>query len=283
VAAALQAAGSKDPNGRFPDANAFRAALAGGPIVTGAPTGYAAPPPPGAHQPATPPAAGYSSAGSDRPNWLSYAIVGGVGVVVFAALLIFAGAGQAPGGSSGIAPNAADGGSAGTATPEAPVAGDLSHLIDVYASSELPVSGSTTYKAANLFDRDPTTCWAEGVAGYGNGETVTFQFREPVYVSRIGSIVGYDKNEGGWDRWITNGRLKSAEFVFSDGERVPLAFDDKRDVQWRSLPSPKKTTSVTMRIVTAYEASASGGRRAVPDTSIAEMAFEGWTAAAVGE
>ena len=156
-----------------------------------------------------------------------------------------------------------------TTSSEATAPVDLSSLAAIGVSSTLATQGSVDYGADNLTDGDPATCWAEGVAGYGEGETIEFTFADPVTIERIGIIPGYDKVADGWDRWSSNGRLRSFDLSFSDGTTETLSAADARDMQVIALSAPHTVTSMRLTITGVYEA-AEGPNKA-EDTSVSEL------------
>jgi hypothetical protein len=158
-----------------------------------------------------------------------------------------------------------------SAGPPSPV--DLSATADISVSSTLATSGSTTYGKANLIDRDSTTCWAEGVAGYGIGEFIQFTFAAPMTVTEIRIVPGYDKTAGGWDRWTSNGRVRSFELSFSDGTTESYSVTDSRELQIITLGAPHTVTTVRLTITGVYDA-AEGPNKA-EDTSVSELHFWG--------
>lgn len=87
------------------------------------------------------------------------------------------------------------------------------YIDTVSASSELTDS-TNTYKVEALFDGNKDTCWAEGVGGNGEGEYVEIWFTNPLYLTEIGFLNGYMKNESVFG---ANGKIRRAELRFSDG------------------------------------------------------------------
>lgn len=87
------------------------------------------------------------------------------------------------------------------------------YIDTVSASSELTDS-TNTYKVEALFDGNKDTCWAEGVGGNGEGEYVEIWFTNPLYLTEIGFLNGYMKNENVFG---ANGKISRAELRFSDG------------------------------------------------------------------
>jgi hypothetical protein len=146
---------------------------------------------------------------------------------------------------------------------------DLSPLASLQASSTLAVSGSTSYEVVNLVDNDPSTCWAEGVAGYGEGESVTFTFAGAVIVTELRIIPGYDKVKDDWDRWWSNGRVRSFRLDFSDGTSEEHSVADQRMTQTVAFEEPRVTTFVRFTMLSAYPAEE--GPNQATDTSVSEL------------
>ncbi len=158
--------------------------------------------------------------------------------------------------------------------------GGTAELVDISlsassiaASSVLPDQGSTTYEAANLIDSDSATCWAENVSGYGTGEYVEYTWASPVTVSQVRVVPGYDKSAAGWDRWTSNGRVRTFDLVFSDGTTESFTVTDTRPPQTLALAAPHTITWVQFVITGFYEAAA--GPHKAEDTSVSELHFWG--------
>lgn len=167
-------------------------------------------------------------------------------------------------------------------TDETPPVTGLDDLVfAAYASSTLPAdtresdSGPITYEPDNLFDDDRSTCWAEGVPGYGEGEYFEFDFDEPVYVTEVEAVPGYDKFYK-IDRWEQNGKLKKVELEFSNGENETVEFQKDRRLQIVKLSRPFETDSVGVTILETYPGE---GSQAADDTSVSEFRFRGYTVA----
>ncbi len=100
---------------------------------------------------------------------------------------------------------------------------DSSFIGGVYATSELK-EGSVTHKAEYLIDGDWTTAWVEGVAGCGEGETISFKFAEDVKLVGFEMANGYFKSQNHYDK---NGRIVTifVEFGSGETERIDLISD----------------------------------------------------------
>jgi hypothetical protein len=169
---------------------------------------------------------------------------------------------------------------AGGAETTVTSAGGTTELVDVSpvatsiaASSVLPDQGSTTYDPDNLIDGQADTCWAENASGYGVGEYVEFTWASPVTISQVRIVPGYDKTGGGWDRWVSNGRVRTFDLIFSDGSTESLAVTDTKAPQVLTLGALHNVTWVQFVITGFYEA-AEGPHKA-EDTSVSELHFWG--------
>ncbi|MFC3798931.1 discoidin domain-containing protein [Cohnella sp. GCM10012308] len=89
----------------------------------------------------------------------------------------------------------------------------------VTASSTLPSTKTASYSAANLIDRDPATCWCEGVKGLGVGQSVTLSFAKKTELSGVAIAPGYGKSVASY---LDNGSVKKAKLLFSDGTVLVL-------------------------------------------------------------
>ena len=137
------------------------------------------------------------------------------------------------------------------------------------ASSVLESQGEVDYEVQNLLDKKPATCWAEGVAGYGVGEYVEFTWAAPVDIYQVRIVPGYDKTADGWDRWTSNGRVRTFELVFSDGTTEWFAVSDSRAMQSLDLTTTHTVTSVRFVITGVFEALP--GPHKAEDTSVSEL------------
>ncbi len=155
----------------------------------------------------------------------------------------------------------------------APTARNVTGYCRVSASSNLRPENGHTYEASNLVDGYKPTCWAEGVAGNGEYEYVTFVFDEPMVLARARVIPGYAKMEGTWDRWWSNGRLQRVELEFSDGATEKLDFGDWKGWQEFDL-GEIRTRAVKMTILRVF-GSEPGPQRA-SDTCVSEVELWGW-------
>lgn len=93
-----------------------------------------------------------------------------------------------------------------------------SHIINVSSSSHLEnqtYSDKTyVYTAEKAFDKDMSTCWSEGLDGYGIGESITVSFDNIYEVSEVSIWNGLCTSE---DLYNKNSRLHNFTVVLSDG------------------------------------------------------------------
>jgi hypothetical protein len=148
-------------------------------------------------------------------------------------------------------------------------------------SSQARVTASHTlkgYPASNLVDGKFSRAWAEGVKGYGAGESVLFTFPSDVWITSVRVVPGYVKydSKNNVDRWYSNGRVASAKLVFSDGsESNEFSFDtDQKDWQDMQLDEPKRTSSVKF-VITSTAPAQTGTNHDASDTTISEMRVMG--------
>ncbi|MDG0809189.1 NADase-type glycan-binding domain-containing protein [Cohnella rhizosphaerae] len=95
------------------------------------------------------------------------------------------------------------------------------------ASSTLPGSKTASYEASNLIDKDPATCWCEGVKGLGVGQSVKLSFAEKTELSGVAIAPGYGKSVASY---LDNGSVKKAKLVFSDGTVLLLDLTKKLNI-----------------------------------------------------
>jgi eukaryotic-like serine/threonine-protein kinase len=167
--------------------------------------------------------------------------------------------------------------------PEPPQTVSLKeYLQDITASSEgYDPSQGIHYVAWQIWDDDLTTCWSEGVRGYGEGESITFNFREPVVVREVDVMPGYAKRSSGKDRFQQNGKLQEVMLEFSDGSPAQfISFENREAFQRIPLQTPVETTWVKVTINKVYPGVAGPSWGAASDTSVSEFHLEGCAASA---
>jgi len=113
-------------------------------------------------------------------------------------------------------------------------------------------SNPVEYLPEFVMDGDTQTAWQ--CTGNGEGETLTFEFAEPMTITTLGIIPGYAKVDPavGTDWYPRNRRLTDVLWHFDDGESVGQTLDpdpELRELQTIALDEPRTTTTLTMEIV----------------------------------
>jgi len=130
------------------------------------------------------------------------------------------------------------------------------------ASSTYPAEDSVSYDAKNISDGKAGTAWVEGADGAGMGSTIDLDLGGDKDVAQL-KIWG-----GMWysaDSWNRSNRPKQIELEFSDGSTHMVDLVDKQEVTTVTLPSPKKTSKVILRLKGVFNGST------FPDTAISEV------------
>lgn len=157
--------------------------------------------------------------------------------------------------------SAADG---ATPTAESAVYGAEQQIlpVKVSASAHAPPGfdsqgNRTTFEPQNAVDSQDATAWR--VPGSGIGDFILLEFAAPTLVSSIGLIPGYAKTDpyDGTDRFSQNRRVRQVVIEFSDGAIARATFDDKREMQYKTLSVPIETTFIR---ITIAETTDHGGR-----------------------
>lgn len=133
---------------------------------------------------------------------------------------------------------------------------DYRYIKNIQASSELTDS-TKTYKAEAMLDGNKETCWSEGAAGTGEGESVNIEFTCPVYISEVRFLNGYMKNETVYN---ANGKIKRAKLDL-DGALYEVEFDDWQYGEIENEPysdrftldAPVRAQSLTITISDAQQ------------------------------
>lgn len=141
-----------------------------------------------------------------------------------------------------------------------------------YGDPVSSVSASSTFSsdhanhdAENLRDNDPKTNWAEGVDGYGIGESVRFDFHETVQLNGFQICGG---NQYDYDCFKDNCRPEWIKLTFADGASESFRLKDMLKSQTFELSAPVETDSVVLTVNTIYE-----GRK-YEDTVISDVSFD---------
>lgn len=155
-------------------------------------------------------------------------------------------------------------------TPTPHLSNYQSHIINVSSSSclEDQTYGDKTYvyTAEKSFDMDMSTCWCEGLDGYGIGESITVSFDDIYEISKLSIWNGLCTSEDLYDK---NSRLHNFTVVLSDGSRYDFECSDgwnNRNNTF-SFDNNAKTSSLTIIIQSVYE-----GKK-YKDTCISEISM----------
>lgn len=148
------------------------------------------------------------------------------------------------------------------------------YINTISASSEL-TDNTSTYSVEAVLDGNKDTCWAEGVDGNGESEYIEIHFREPIYLTDIGLLNGYMKNE---DVFNNNGKISRIELSYSDGNSHESLLDEYeyQDVvgqafsDWISYGNPIYTDYLKITILKA-----SHGEK-YEDTCLSELQLWGY-------
>lgn len=132
--------------------------------------------------------------------------------------------------------------------------------VEAYASSE-QIDQYGYYSAANASDGDPTTTWAEGVNGIGEGEWISFFFDEQL-VAGFAIRAGYQRSR---DAYIENARPAQILISVAEAEEFSIALDDVRGEQIVLFNRPALTDYLSIEILSAYSGTA------YADTCISEV------------
>lgn len=164
------------------------------------------------------------------------------------------------------------------ATNDKPPIGDP---VDITPGGSALSASSTLkgYPASQLVDGKLDTCWAEGVSGYGSGESFSANLGAEKWLAEVQIVPGYLKfdSENGIDRWYSNGRVTQAKLVFSDGSESKTFDLDPDGKGWQivKLPKPVKTSSVKVVILGTASAT-TGTDHDAEDTSVSEIKLLGF-------
>ncbi len=135
--------------------------------------------------------------------------------------------------------------------------------IRVRCSSELP-----SFPCTALYDEDPTNSWNATQGGVGT--TITFLFSPPVQITEL-----FVHNLEDEERFLRNARIKGLTVELDDLPQATVTeLDDNNEpqrIQIRSL----RTSSVTLRIDSAYPGQSFDGREPFEELAAQEILFYG--------
>lgn len=137
----------------------------------------------------------------------------------------------------------------------------------VEASSEL-VENGFTYQAKRVADGNKGTCWVEGGAGYGIGETVTLYLDNVYDVSKFSITGGWTINKELFDH-NAKPAVMYVYFSSSPYEHYKVTLDETMSTQNFQIDE-KNVQWVQFEIVDVYP-----GEKSVYDTCISEITLYG--------
>lgn len=134
--------------------------------------------------------------------------------------------------------------------------------VSVTASSTFPEESGVSYDPKKAADGKLSTSWVEGDQGGGLGAWISLDLggTKTVYSLKVWGGMWYSG-----DYWKRGNRPREIEVEYSDGTKDTFALKNEMRVQDLSLPTPKKTTSVKIRLKGIYDGST------WLDTSISEV------------
>lgn len=119
--------------------------------------------------------------------------------------------------------------------------------IEAYASSE-QVDQYGYYAAANANDADPSTAWAEGAGGAGEGEWLSLFFSEQK-VAGFAIRAGYQRSA---DTYNANGRPADIRVSVAGESDCTVTLDDARGEQVVLFSYPVVTDYLSIEICSVY-------------------------------
>ena len=131
------------------------------------------------------------------------------------------------------------------------------------ASSTAPAGESQNFEPTNLGDGKQSTAWVEGEDGGGLGSWITADLGGE---KTIAAVTVWGSNWYNTEYWGHYNRPKTVVLEFSDGSTEELTLKDEYAPQAVSLKSPKKTSTVKMRVKGVYSGKG-------VDTAISEVRF----------
>lgn len=123
-------------------------------------------------------------------------------------------------------------------------------------------SGDVSYPADNVKDGKGATPWFEGDSGSGVGSWIEVDLGGTKTVTRLQVLAGDWSSGAGWTR---ANRPKEVEVKWSDETTTIWTLDDSYQMQTFTLPSPKATAKIRLKVNAIYSGSA------FPDTAISEI------------
>lgn len=133
----------------------------------------------------------------------------------------------------------------------------------ITASSTL--APATAYSSGNLFDSRKEFVWCEGnVGSAGKGESIRFDFDQPVRISALQIWNGYQRSD---EHYASNARMKDFTFGAPDAAGNTYTLRDTKAGQKIDLSAPFSGSSAVLNIKDIYPGTK------YPDMALSELLF----------
>lgn len=119
-------------------------------------------------------------------------------------------------------------------------------IADSYLSEE---AFHMEHTADRVLDGSLDTAWAEGVPGYGVGQSITLVFDGEYQISGLNIWAGYHKSE---DLFYKNTRPQQIRVIFTGGMEMTYSLQDVMRKQTLYFDAPVVTDAVTILIESVY-------------------------------
>ncbi|GAB4494544.1 MAG: hypothetical protein OHK0019_21180 [Saprospiraceae bacterium] len=117
-------------------------------------------------------------------------------------------------------------------------------------SASSTLAPDIAYSPANLFDTRKEFGWVEGnKTSAGEGETLNFEFEEPVNITAIQIWNGYQRSS---EHFAANARVRNFEFGAKGGPMTVYTLSDSKTAQKVKLAAPLKGQSFELKIKNIY-------------------------------
>jgi len=117
-------------------------------------------------------------------------------------------------------------------------------------SASSTLAPDIAYSPANLFDTRKEFGWVEGnKTSAGEGETLNFEFEEPVNITAIQIWNGYQRSS---EHFAANARVRNFEFGAKGGPMTAYTLSDSKTGQKIKLAAPLKGQSFELKIKNIY-------------------------------
>ncbi len=117
------------------------------------------------------------------------------------------------------------------------------------ATASSTLAPEAAYSCANLFDARKEFGWCEGAKTSGEGETLQFQFDEPVNITAVEIWNGYQRSD---KHFSANTRLRDFAFGAADGPTNTYTLRDTEAGQKIELSGAAKGKSFTLTVKSVY-------------------------------